>query len=43
MVLVCGDTGVEERDEISRISQREFVTLTGAGFEQLRSPGDVVR
>jgi len=38
MVLLCGDTPSAERHEISRINQREFVQVTGAGFEQLRSP-----
>ena len=38
IVLLSGDTPTEERHEISRINQREFIEVTGAGFEQLRSP-----
>ncbi len=38
IVLLCGDTPVSNRDEISKIEQREFVRVTGAGFVQLRSP-----
>lgn len=38
IVLLCGDTASVERDEISRIGQREMVSVTGAGFVQLRAP-----
>ena len=38
MVLVCGDTAVEDRDNLQNVPQRELVLATGAGFEQLRSP-----
>lgn len=41
IVLLCGDTPAPDRHEISRINQREFVQVTGAGFEQLRSPRTV--
>jgi thiamine pyrophosphate-dependent acetolactate synthase large subunit-like protein len=38
MVLVCGDTAIEDRDSLQNVAQRELVLATGAGFEQLRSP-----
>jgi len=38
IVLLAGDTPVEDRENLQRTSQREFITTTGAGFEQLRSP-----
>ncbi|GAA0333730.1 thiamine pyrophosphate-binding protein [Sphingomonas oligophenolica] len=38
MVLVCGDTAVEEREHNQNVPQRDIVVSTGAGFEQLRSP-----
>jgi thiamine pyrophosphate-dependent acetolactate synthase large subunit-like protein len=38
LVLICGDTAVEDRDHPQKIDQREFVLTTGAGFEPLRSP-----
>ena len=38
MVLLVGDTPVEDRDHLQKVAQREFITNTGAGFEQLRSP-----
>ena len=41
LVLLAGDTGDDERDEISRLMQREMITVTGAGFEQVRSPATV--
>ena len=43
MLLLCGDTAVEDRDNIQSVSQREFITATGAGFEQLRSPASAVQ
>jgi len=41
MVLLCGDTALEDRDSIQSVSQRDFVVAAGAGFEQLRSPATV--
>lgn len=38
MLLVCGDTAAEDRDNFQNVPQREHVLATGAGFEQLRSP-----
>tara|TARA_R110001606_G_scaffold12165_4_gene52355 strand:- start:32025 stop:33659 length:1635 start_codon:yes stop_codon:yes gene_type:complete len=41
MVLLCGDTAVEDRQNVQNVAQREFIVATGAGFEQLRSPRTV--
>ena len=38
MVLLCGDTAVMDPQNLQNIDQREVVKVTGAGFEQLRSP-----
>ncbi len=38
LVLLCGDTGAEDKDNMQNIPQREVIVATGAGFEQLRSP-----
>ncbi|CTQ54503.1 Sulfoacetaldehyde acetyltransferase [Roseibium album] len=38
MVLLAGDTPVMTPQNLQNIDQRELVTVTGAGFEQLRSP-----
>lgn len=47
LVLLAGDTAVEDHEHLQTISQRELVTATGAGFEPLRTPDtvaeDVVR
>jgi acetolactate synthase-1/2/3 large subunit len=43
MVLLCGDTRVEDRDGFQVIAQREVVAATGAGFEQLRAPDTVAQ
>jgi thiamine pyrophosphate-dependent acetolactate synthase large subunit-like protein len=37
IVLVCGDTAVEDSVNFQKINQRELVFATGAGFEQVRS------
>lgn len=42
LVLIAGDAGDAEREEISRLEQREIVTVTGAGFEQVRAPETLV-
>jgi thiamine pyrophosphate-dependent acetolactate synthase large subunit-like protein len=42
MVLICGDTVVEEREHNQNVPQRDIVISTGAGFEQLRSPRTAV-
>jgi thiamine pyrophosphate-dependent acetolactate synthase large subunit-like protein len=41
LVLLAGDTALEDRDSIQSVSQRDFVVAAGAGFEQLRSPSTV--
>ncbi|OJY32400.1 MAG: acetolactate synthase [Rhizobiales bacterium 65-9] len=38
IVLLAGDTPVEDRDHLQTVNQREFIMATGAGFEQLRAP-----
>mgnify|MGYP003582434213 CR=1 FL=1 len=38
MLLLCGDTPVEDRENFQNTGQREHILATGAGFEQLRSP-----
>lgn len=38
MVLLCGDTATEDRENVQNVAQREFLVAAGAGFEQLRSP-----
>ncbi|NKJ00958.1 thiamine pyrophosphate-binding protein [Novosphingobium sp. SG707] len=43
MLLLCGDTPQDDRDSIQKVSQREFIMATGAGFEQLRSPKTVAQ
>jgi acetolactate synthase-1/2/3 large subunit len=39
MVLLAGDTAVEQRENPQNLAQMPFVAATGAGFEQLRSSG----
>ena len=41
MVLLAGDTPVNQPRHLQSIDQREVVKATGAGFEQLRSPATV--
>jgi acetolactate synthase-1/2/3 large subunit len=43
LVLLCGDTDVEDREHNQNIAQREFFVAAGAGFEQLRSPKSAVQ
>lgn len=38
IVLLAGDTAIEQRDNPQNLAQQAFVLATGAGFEQLRSP-----
>ncbi|ASP35710.1 thiamine pyrophosphate-binding protein [Labrenzia sp. VG12] len=38
MVLLAGDTPVMNPQNLQNIDQRELVKVTGAGFEQVRSP-----
>lgn len=38
MVLLCGDTPIANPQHMQNIDQRELVKVTGAGFEQMRSP-----
>lgn len=37
MLLLCGDTPIEDRENFQNTSQRDHIVATGAGFEQLRS------
>jgi acetolactate synthase-1/2/3 large subunit len=41
MVVLAGDTPVDNPRHLQSIDQREVVKATGAGFEQLRSPATV--
>ena len=43
MVLICGDTPVTAPFHMQNIDQREVVTATGAGFEQVKSPETAAR
>lgn len=43
MVLLAGDTPMEDREHLQKVNQHEFVVATGAGFEQLRSPRTVAQ
>ena len=43
MVLLAGDTPVNNPRHLQSIDQRELVKTTGAGFEQLRSPETAAR
>lgn len=38
MVLLCGDTEMDDRENLQNIDQREVVLASGAGFEQMRAP-----
>jgi thiamine pyrophosphate-dependent acetolactate synthase large subunit-like protein len=38
VVVLCGDTAVEDREQNQNIAQRDIIVATGAGFEQVRSP-----
>ena len=38
LVLLAGDTAVADPHNLQNIDQRETVKVTGAGFEQMRSP-----
>lgn len=38
VLLLVGDTPVDDRDHLQKVAQREFIVATGAGFEQLRAP-----
>jgi thiamine pyrophosphate-dependent acetolactate synthase large subunit-like protein len=41
IVLLCGDTPVEDPDHQQAISQRALIEATGAGFEQIKTPATV--
>ena len=41
VLVVAGDTAVVDRDNLQNVSQRDVVMPSGAGFEQVRSPGTV--
>ncbi|KGM49155.1 thiamine pyrophosphate-binding protein [Pseudooceanicola atlanticus] len=38
MVLLCGDTPPEDRENLQNIDQKAVILSSGAGFEQMRSP-----
>jgi len=38
LVLIAGDTAILDRQSIQNIPQRDVVSWTGAGFEQVRAP-----
>ena len=42
LVLLCGDTSIEDREGLPNVDQLPVVTATGAGFQQLRSAKTVV-
>lgn len=41
IVLLCGDTPIEDPDHQQAVAQRALIEATGAGFEQLKSPATV--
>jgi len=41
LLLLCGDTPMDERANFQDIAQREVILAAGAGFEQLRGPDSV--
>lgn len=43
LLLLCGDTAVEDSENLQNVSQRDLIVATGAGFEQMRSPGTALR
>lgn len=42
MVLLCGDTALGDRENLQKISQRDLILATGAGFEQMNGPKSAV-
>ncbi len=42
MVLLCGDTALGDRENLQKISQRDLILATGAGFEQMNGPESAV-
>ena len=38
IVMLCGDTPIEDPDHQQAVAQRALIEATGAGFEQMRSP-----
>ncbi|MFD1196711.1 thiamine pyrophosphate-binding protein [Seohaeicola saemankumensis] len=43
IVVMCGDTPIEDPDHIQALAQRALVEATGAGFEQMKTPATVSR
>ena len=43
MLLLCGDTHIEDRENLQDVSQRDLIVATGAGFEPVRSPNTALR
>lgn len=39
IVLLCGDTPATDRENLQNIDQKAVILSSGAGFEQMRSPG----
>ncbi|MEX0427695.1 thiamine pyrophosphate-binding protein [Nocardioides sp. DS6] len=42
LLVITGDTAVEDKQHMQNLPQRDLVMPTGAGFEQLRSPRTLV-
>jgi thiamine pyrophosphate-dependent acetolactate synthase large subunit-like protein len=42
VLLIAGDTAIEDEKNLQKISQRELTLPTGAGFEQVRAPRTAV-
>lgn len=43
IVLICGDTPIEDPDHQQALAQRALIEASGAGFEQLKSPASALR
>ena len=43
IVLLCGDTPIEDPDHQQAVAQRAMIEATGAGFEQLKSTASIAR
>ncbi|MBF9033756.1 thiamine pyrophosphate-binding protein [Rhodobacterales bacterium HKCCE2091] len=41
VVLICGDTRSEDRTNLQNVPQREVILASGAGWEEVHSPGTV--
>jgi len=43
LVLLCGDTPAQDRENLQNIDQKAVILSSGAGFEQMRSPETAVQ